>query len=306
MTDPAFWQPAEARPQLWRTALGVVVTAVVWIALGFLLVWLASKVSDMPPAMAMDATTWSGSAMFFLTFLGLHVGLAIALRLLHGRGYSSLFGPRHALDRHHLVNGALVMLAMATGLYAFMGVENLILPEGVPPPIHRLRATLDWLPGLVPALALILLQVSAEELAFRGYLLQQLRARFHSPLVWAIAPALVFGALHFDPDTYGPVNATAYVLNATIMGALAAFVTLRTGNLGAAIGLHFGNNASLVLVGLDGQLAGFSLFSVAMDPASGYATYSIVAQTLVALAIFGLWWRWMNRHRPIANAAAPA
>lgn len=306
MTDPAFWQPAEARPQLWRTALGVVVTALVWIASGFGLVWLAAKVSDMPPAMVMDATSWSGSAMFFLTFLGLHFGLAIALRLLHRRGYTSLFGPRHTLNRSHLINGALVMLAMAAGLYAFMGVENLVLPEGVPPPIHRLRPTGDWLFGLVPALALIFLQVSAEEVAFRGYLLQQLRARFRSPLIWAIAPALVFGALHFDPRTYGLVNATAYVANATIMGTLAAFVTLRTGNLAAAIGLHFGNNASLVLVGLDGQLSGFSLFSVEMDPASGYATYSIVAQTLVAAAIFAFWWRWMNRHRPIANAAAPA
>ena len=170
----------------------------------------------------------------------------------------------------------------------------------------RLRPTGEWLIGLLPALALILMQVAAEEVAFRGYLLQQLRARFRSPLVWAVLPALVFGALHFDPATYGLVNALAYVANATAMGTLAAFVTIRTGNLGAAIGLHFGNNASMVLFGLEGELSGFSLYGVAMDPASGYATYSILAQTVAALLLFAAWWRWMNRHRPIANPPRPA
>ena len=306
MTDPAFWTPAARRPQLWRTALGTGLTVIVWLAVGFGLVWLGARVSGLPGAMVMDTTRWAGAAMFFLTFTGLHLGLAIALPLLHRRGYFSLFGPGRRLDRRQFRYGLLVMLAMVAGLYALMGVEHIVLPADVPPGVDRLRPTADWLIGLVPALALILMQVSAEEVAFRGYLLQQLRARFRSPLIWAVLPALAFGALHFDPATYGVVNATAYVVNAATMGTLAAFVTMRTGNLGAAIGLHFGNNASVTLFGLDGQLSGFSLYAVAMDPASGYATYSILTQTLVAVVIFAAWWRWMNRHRPIANRYGPA
>ena len=306
MTDPAFWTPAADRPQLWRTALGSALTVVVWLAVGLALVWLGAWISGLPPEIVMDTTRWVGAAMFFLTFIGLHLGLAVVLALLHRRGYASLFGPDRRLDRIHFRNGLLIMLAMAAGLYALMGVEHLVLPENVPPEIVRLRPTGDWLIGLLPALALISLQVSAEEVAFRGYLLQQLRARFRSPLIWAVLPALVFGALHFDPVTYGLVNASAYVINAATMGTLAAFVTMRTGNLGAAIGLHFGNNAAIALFGLEGELSGFSLYGVVMDPASGYATYSICTQTLVAVAIFTVWWRWMNRHRPIANRPRPA
>ena len=63
---------------------------------------------------------------------------------------------------------------------------------------------------------------------------------------------------------------------------------------------------AVVIFGMETQLSGFSLFGVAMDPTSGYATYSLVIQTLVALAVFALWWRWMNRHRPIANRDAAA
>lgn len=302
MTDPAFWTPAAARPQLWRTALGAVLTVIIWMAGGFGLIWLAGRVSGLPFTMVMDTTRWVGAAMFFLTFAGLHLGLAVVLRLLHRRGYSSLFGPDHRLNRAHFLYGVLVTLGLAAVLYALMAVEQLVLPDGVPPEVAQLRPAGEWLIGLVPALALILMQVSAEEVAFRGYLLQQLRARFRSPLVWAVLPALVFGVLHFDAGTYGLVNACAYVLNAATMGTLAAFVTMRTGNLGAAIGLHFGNNAALAVFGLEGELSGFSLYGVAMDPASGYATYSITAQTFAAVAVFVAWWRWMNRHRPIAKS----
>jgi membrane protease YdiL (CAAX protease family) len=306
MTDPEFWTPAADRPQLWRTAVGSVLTVVIWMAAGLGLVWLAGRISGLPSGMVMDTTRWVGAAMFFLTFTGLHLGLAVTLPLLHQRGFSSLFGPDNRFNRTHFRYGLLAMLALAAGLYALMAVEHLVLPDGIPPEVARLRPTGDWLMGLAPALLLIFLQVSAEEVAFRGYLLQQLRARFRSPLVWAVLPALVFGALHFDPRTYGFVNASAYVANAAAMGTLAAFVTMRTGNLGAAIGLHFGNNAAITLFGLEGELSGFSLYGVAMDPASGYATYSIVAQTLAAVAIFIAWWRWMNRHRPIANPPRPA
>jgi len=306
MTDPAFWTPAAARAQIWRTALGIVLTVVIWMATGLGLVWLAGRVSHLPPGMVMDTTRWVGAAMFFLTFAGLHLGLAVTLLLLHRRRYASLFGPAHRLDRGHFLYGLLAMLALAAALYALMPVERLVLPESVPPEITRLRPFGEWLVGLAPALALILLQVSAEEAAFRGYLLQQLRARFRSPLVWAVLPALVFGALHFDARTYGLVNATAYVVNAATLGTLAAFVTMRTGNLGAAIGLHFGNNAMLTLFGVEGELSGFSLYGMAMDPASGYATYSMVTQTVAAVVLFIAWWRWMNRHRPIANPPRPA
>ena len=40
---------------------------------------------------------------------------------------------------------------------------------------------------------------AAEELAFRGYLMQALAARFRSPLVWWLLPALLFGAAALEP-----------------------------------------------------------------------------------------------------------
>lgn len=303
MTEPPFWQPAQARAQIWRTLLGFAMIMALWFATTFATLAGAARILGRTVHSVASGADFAGAALFFLSFIGFHIGLALVLPLLHRRGYFALFGPARRMNLRHFLAGFAVTGGVALVLYALMGLEHLVLPEGVPPGVEQARPLGTWLAGLAPALGLIFLQTFAEEAVFRGYLLQQLRARFRSVLIWGVAPALVFGLLHFDPGTYGYGNAAAYVLNATVMGTLAALVTLRTGTLGAAAGLHFGNNAALVLVGIRGNFEGFSLFTVEMDLSGPYTTYSILNQTAAMVVVFGLWWRWMARHRPIAKAA---
>lgn len=306
MSLPEFWQPALPRAQLWRTALGLFLVVVIWVAVSFgLIAGLAPLLGglDRSPFGNDDSTT---TAVNFLTFAGIHLGLIVALPLLHRRGYRTLFGSSGRLDATHFLWGAAVTLGVAAVLYALLALEHLVLPEDVPPQVVSNLALSSWLAWLLPALALIFMQVLAEEALFRGYLLQQLHARFTTPLAWAVLPAFAFGALHFDPGTYGLVNAAAYVLNATVLGVLAALITTRTGNLAAATGLHFGNNVVIVAVGIEGPLDGFSLFTLALDHSGGYTTYSILTQTAAMLLVYLLWRGWMNRKRPIANDAPRA
>jgi len=301
MISPPFWQPALERAQIWRTLLGFVIVVALWLAASFASLIAGARLLDVPLERIADGNTWGSAAVFFASFLGFHAGLLLVLPLLHRRGYASLFGPTARLNLRHFGLGAGVTFALAAFLYALMAVEQLFMPDGAAPVVRPSQPVLPWVLGLFPALGLIFIQTFAEEAVFRGYLLQQLRARFRSVLIWGVAPGLVFGLLHFQPGVYGMTNAIAYVANATVMGTLAAFVTLRTGNLGAAAGLHFGNNASLTLIGVSGTLEGFSLFLVDVAPNSGYMTYSILSQTAFMTLIFLAWWRWMNRHRPIAN-----
>lgn len=306
MTQPPFWQPAKTYSQLWRTALGTGLVAGFFLAFSLGLVFGGGWLIGQPDWMLGLPTSPAATSVYFLTFLGFHLGLALVLPVLHKRRYPSLFGPSHRLNGRHFFIGAGVTLALATGLYGLLGLEHLLLPEGLSPPVTKGLDVTTWAIWLVPALVLIFVQTLAEEALFRGYLLQQLRARFRSPLVWAFLPSITFGLLHYDPVTYGTINAAAYVLNATVLGTLAAFITLRTGNLAAAAGLHFGNNATLVAFGLDGTLDGYALFTLTLDLKSGYTTYSILTQTAVMALAFAFWWRWMNRNRPIANRADAA
>ena len=89
--------------------------------------------------------------------------------------------------------------------------------------------------------------------------MQQLAARFTARLVWMGGPALGFALLHYDPAA----GAMAWgIIAVTLIFALvAADITVRTGNLGAAMAVHFLNNFSaLTVLGIDGSLSGLALY----------------------------------------------
>ena len=110
------------------------------------------------------------------------------------------------------------------------------------------------------------MQSAAEELAFRGFLMQSLAARFRSPVVWWLLPALLFGALHWNPAELG-ANAGLGVLASTVVGLALADVTARTGNLSAAIGLHFANNVmAMLVVALPSPVSGLALYLIGARP----------------------------------------
>tara|TARA_R100000322_G_scaffold18993_1_gene12078 strand:- start:19785 stop:20702 length:918 start_codon:yes stop_codon:yes gene_type:complete len=301
-----FWAPAFPKVQIWRTTLGLILLFGAFFAGTAGVFLLAARLIGTDPGAMLGGGSPADASVFFATFIGFHVGLLIVLPLLHRRGYFSLFGPTRRLNLRHFAIGTATTLSLAALLYGVMFVERVFLPDGMEPTVRQIRPVSEWVVWLLPAIALIFFQTFAEEALFRGYLLQQLRARFRSVFIWAVLPSLIFGFLHFDVATYGTVNALAYVVNTTTTGILLCLITIRTGNLGAAAGLHFGNNAALIAIGIDGNLDGFSLFVVGMELGSGYTAWSILSQTAFTLVLFTLWWLWMNRRDKIAKAGVAA
>ncbi|MGH1367932.1 MAG: lysostaphin resistance A-like protein [Maritimibacter sp.] len=290
-----FWTPALEKRQVWRTLLGAIIVSACFFGATFGVIFGGALLLETTPEAIIETSGPREMAVFFLTFLGIYVGLALVVPLLHRRRFMSLFGPTSRVDVRHFGFGILVTAGIATLLYLFQIGEQLVLPLEKRAGIDLLRPVGQWAIWLLPALVLILMQSLAEELFFRGYLLQQLRARFRGMIICAVIPSFLFGMLHFDFATFGWVNGGAYVLSTTLSGVMACFITLRTGNLGAVAGLHFGNNASLVFLGIQGQMDGFSLFGAVMAPQSGYTTYSMLLQTGLQVVAFFMWWRWMNK-----------
>ena len=298
MTQPAFWQPALGRPQLWRTLLGLVLTGAVFALVGMGLVIGAVLVLGMSRQELAEAATPLSALMIFLPFLGFHIGLALVLPLLHKRNYLSLFGPSLRLNLRHFRYGMGAIGLLAVAGFVVTGLEQLLWPGA--PEIVQVRPLGGWLLWLPIVIPVVFIQSLAEELVFRGYLLGQLRARFRSLWVCAVLPSALFGVLHFAPGTWG-LNAYMYVLNTTLVGVIACLVTLRTGNLGAAAGLHFANNLLALGLGVKGELEGLTLFALVVTPDSGYMTWSFAVVTVLSIAIFLAWWRWMNLNGFDAN-----
>jgi membrane protease YdiL (CAAX protease family) len=158
-----------------------------------------------------------------------------------------------------------------------------------------LAAWAAWLPFVLPAL---LIQTATEELVFRGFLLQGLAARFRSRWFWWLLPAALFGLLHWNPAEFGP-NTWIVALSTAAIGLILADVTVRTGNLSAAIGLHFANNvASLLVVALPSPLASLSLWVARVDTSDAAAVRPLLlADLATTLAAYAVWLALCHRRR---------
>ncbi len=250
------------RPGLWRVIAGLAVIVTAWFAgtAGVLFLWTTwNAVATGDPEFARErlASALGGGdaevvAVLLGTFAGIWLGVFVVTTVLHGQRFRTLFAPDGRLRPGDLGKGVLVALAFALG----STLIGLILSEPVATP---LPITL-WLALLVPLIVLVFVQATAEELIFRGYLLQQLALRRRNPLLWAVLPSAAFGMLHWAGDLPQEA-AVSYVLTTFLMGLTLAALVWRTGALWASIGLHVGFNVfGLTMVGAEGVLSGAQLF----------------------------------------------
>jgi hypothetical protein len=113
---------------------------------------------------------------------------------------------------------------------------------------------------------------------FWGYLQQQCAALSDRPWVWMGLPSLLFGAAHYL-NGFGPADGVLCALQATLLGLACADLTARTGNIGAAIGLHLSNNLfAFLIVGEKGMpSSGLVLF---LYPATNHSQFDYGLHTL--------------------------
>ncbi len=250
-----FIAPARYYPQIWRIIVGIFAMFAAYILpimLAFALVSIFLPAAAFNLQLALSEPVTPAAMLILLgTFLFMGLG-AVAAAAVHRRGLASLIGPFRPACRNFSRTIVLcVVVFVVSG-----AVVTLIFPDA---PLPNMGLT-EWLTYLPLALPLLLIQTGAEELVFRGYLMQQLAARFKSAIIWMGLPTILFGLAHTDP-TIDP-KLTALIICATgLFGLAAADLTRVTGNLGAAIGFHFTNNFfALFLVSIAGEMSGLSLY----------------------------------------------
>lgn len=258
-----FVAPARDSAELWRTGAGAVLTFVAGMALYQLTFAIVSNLIGAGASQwLVDHTTFARSSPFatlyiLSTFGFFLIGLAMVTRSIHNRAPRTLLGPIEAV----ISDGLRVTLAVG----ALFVLLSLILPRDVEMLRNAELARRTWIALLPISFAAILIQAGTEEVIFRGYLQQQLAARFPSTPLWMILPSLIFGLAHLSPDAAGS-NAPWFVLWATAFGVAAADLTARTGSIGAALGLHMANNIAAVLfISLSGPGSGLALYHLPMQ-----------------------------------------
>jgi len=250
----------EAPGTIGVTLVGMVIVCLVGqFAMSLLAISLIDVMSDdRESAFEHIGDTWAEALVVLLAFVGWLFVLSATVARLHRRGLVGLCSNTGCAG---LVGPFLRVAPALLALNALLLVVQFASTDLSVSPNQPLGL---WL-GLLPlATGAVLLQVSTEELVFRGYIQQHFSAFLPRPWMWIGVPALAFGAMHYNAAAgdSGPW----LLLAAVLFGLCAGDLVARTGSLGPAIALHFCTNFSaLVVVGLDGGMSGLALYTYPFD-----------------------------------------
>jgi CAAX protease family protein len=217
----------------WRYALGFLTIAFFWLGLGNLPFSFLAEADTTNPLVDFVAVNFS--------ILMMLSGLAVTVKWLHGRPLRSLVTPESHIDWGRIGRGAAVwaVLAAVTAV-----IEHVLFPGR-----YYLSFDRHHFYGFA-ALVVVLtpIQSAAEELVFRGYLMQGLGLIARRPALIAVVSSILFAVPHLlnpEVEKHGTLIMAA---NYFAIGMVLATITLRDGRLELAIGLHAVNNLFLALV----------------------------------------------------------
>ena len=280
------------RPALANAALGPLLTIIVAMEFAFMVAPFV-VIAFLPTAMASGYMT--GDTPIAVIGQLVSFGLFIAVlnqfgQKLHQRGVGSMIGPLGDTVRDFK------KAALAVGI--ILVVETILPPWIIMAELETTRPILPWLMWMPITIAALVIQTGAEELYFRGYLQQQLACMSDKRWVWMGLPSLLFGVGHYM-NGYGVADGVLYAIWATCLGLACADLTARTGNIGAATGLHLSNNlVAFTLIGVEGWPSnGLALFIYRYtDPSLQDYSLSVLLQPwaiievlVAALMVFVMW-----------------
>ena len=134
------------------------------------------------------------------------------------------------------------------------------------------------------SIVMVPLQTSAEELFFRGYLMQGLGRIFPMRLMPFVITSTLFGLLHFsnpEVDKLGNIILITYLATGFFLGA----ITLMDEGLELALGFHAGNNLFLSLF-LTSDWTVFQTDSLFIDMSEPNVVAYIIGPLLIYVVLF--------------------
>ncbi len=168
-------------------------------------------------------------------------GLVIATKFIHYRTFTSLITTKRKIQWSRFWIGFLVYGGLiATGSV----IDYFISPETYS---FSFDASKFWI-ALPFILIMTPLQAAAEELVFRGYVIQSFGLKIKNGMLLSVISGFMFTLPHLmNPEVTassktGVISTICMILNYFFVGMIFAMITIKTNSLEAAIGAHAVNN----------------------------------------------------------------
>jgi membrane protease YdiL (CAAX protease family) len=264
-----------------RFVLAVVLILFLWQVLGalpsvFLLIWVLAdgnpQTAISPAGQFVGVEPIFSFTVTMLASVLFLIGIFLAIRFIHQRPFRTLITPARFIAWGRFFQGFAAWFVLS----GLMSLVEAFLHPG------RYVWTFDlarYIPFAFLALVLIPIQTSAEELFFRGYILQGFGLRLRN--IWILSA--ISGFLFMVPHLLNPEARVNYGLMGFyyfFIGAVMAYVTLKDGRLELALGLHAANNLFSAL------LANYTV--TVMPTLSLFTVNTLDAVYSVSAAVIGL------------------
>jgi membrane protease YdiL (CAAX protease family) len=249
---------------LWRYVLGVILIVFSWLA-----------ITTIAGFAVLDSGTVTQAAIALLSFLPMLVMPLVVTRLLHGRPAGTLIGPAQRLNWGRIGRGMLVWVGLTVA-----AVIAEILWKGLSSYRLNIDNFLSNLPIIFVYVLLIPIQATAEEVFFRGYLLQATGRLTRNWVVLSLVNGALFTLPHLSNPEVETAGAVLAGLNWLASGIFFTAITLRSGSLDYAIGAHVINNVlGATLIGYPGGALGeiALVMTKELDAAFGLVTFVVAA-----------------------------
>jgi membrane protease YdiL (CAAX protease family) len=233
----------QGKNQGWRYGCAILVILVFWLGFGQIAIttfFLRLPISTEQARQHFPDFSLPAYVSIHLPFIFLLIGVLLAVRWVHQRPITTLVGSdAHLHWKRLFASFGVCWLLLATGL----GVRYVLNPQEY---VWTFQPE-QWFLFLPVALLLTPLQTAAEEVLFRGYLLQSLGLLTRHPIPLVGLTSAPFAIAHFlNPEMQrGAVWVSLLYLTFSIFLAV---ITLKDNRLELALGAHAGNNLFILLI----------------------------------------------------------
>ncbi len=301
--EPSYLNEAtQGNSSVWRYIAGTLSILFIWLIIGgvataVLLIGLGMfqgvPLLDLPQ-LVLDPSLL-GYIPYYLVlnfgFFFFFFGIWLTVRLIHGRPLRSLVTGKSSVSWRRMGVG-FVVWALLLGIGTL--VEYLVSPQ-------TFTVTFDasiFIPFAILAILITPLQTTAEELFFRGYLVQAGSLINRNWIFLSIWSGVLFALPHiFNPEV--AKNMGVVLLTFFVLGAFLTWISLKDGTIELAIGIHAANNlmAGLLVTFPESVLPTPAILTTThFDP-----VFSLIAELIICALFYLLVFVGRGRTKPVAE-----
>lgn len=239
--------------------------------------------------------------LLLLSFAVAFIALIFVVRALHGQKFREVVTARPKVDWKRIFFSFTVwgvFSAASVAVLYFTEPESYVLQFDAP----------KFLILLVIAVVMIPIQTSAEELMFRGYLMQGFGLLAKNKWFPLLLTSIIFGGMHiFNPE----VAKLGYIMSVYYIGTglLLGIMTLMDDGTELALGFHAANNLVAALL-VTADWTAFQTHSVFKDVSEPSAGLDILLPLIIIypilLVVFARKYKWSGWKEKLTGTVHPA